>query len=228
MKNENQHLDYLISQYVDGTLDAGNKKSLEQRMVNDPDARAIYKEHRDVQDLLDDWGNRIPLIRWDDFDKKLAEKLEHVSVGGQRVSIFRRWGRPLSAAAALFVAAAVGYGWHAFSSGGVSPNQDNLAQQNVVPSVRVAVEQPGNPVEYRHREFRVEEQPQANQQVASDVTISAPGDVAATESLKDTVAYGLGSVGRSVQPSNVPSSVQAMRLDVPRKDDKDLLPPAYP
>src|SRR5580698_6096324 len=104
MKNDTQHLDYLISQYVDGCLDAASKKSLESQMVNDPSARAIYKEHRDVQDLLDDWGNRIPLIHWDEFDKKLAAKLEHETVGGQKVSIFRRWARPLSAAAALFVA----------------------------------------------------------------------------------------------------------------------------
>src|SRR4051812_24320928 len=114
MKTDTQHLDYLISQYVDGCLDTASKKSLEQRMVNDHKARDIYKQHRDVQDLLDDWGNRIPLIHWDDFDKKLAARLEHETVGGHGVSIFRRWGRPMAAAAALFVAATIGYGWHAW------------------------------------------------------------------------------------------------------------------
>ena len=38
MKTDTQHLEYLISQYVDGCLDAANKKSLEQRLLNDPSA----------------------------------------------------------------------------------------------------------------------------------------------------------------------------------------------
>src|SRR5271170_6512852 len=127
MKTDTQHLDYLISQYVDGCLDAASKKSLEQRLLNDPDARLLYKEQHDVQEILDDWGNRIPLINWDEFDQKLARRLENETVGGQRVSLFRRWGKPLSIAAALFVAASLGYGWHAWSISGKNNNANGFA-----------------------------------------------------------------------------------------------------
>ena len=53
MKPDNQHLDFLISQYVDGCLEGAGKKSVEQQMLNDPAARQLYSEHREVQDLLE-------------------------------------------------------------------------------------------------------------------------------------------------------------------------------
>src|SRR5689334_14029400 len=114
MKNDTQHLDYLISQYVVGSLDSANKKSLEQTLLSSPQARQLYKEHREVQDVLDDWGNRLPMINWDDFDQKLATRLENETVGAERPSFFRRWARPMSIAASLLVAASVGYAWHAW------------------------------------------------------------------------------------------------------------------
>src|SRR6188472_3527918 len=97
MKSDTQHLDYLISQYVDGCLDTGSRKSLEQKLVNDPTARQLYKDQRDVQDVLDDWGNRIPMINWSEFDQKLAKKLENEVIGGGKRSKFRRFARPMSA-----------------------------------------------------------------------------------------------------------------------------------
>src|ERR1044071_4953219 len=99
METDNQHLDFLISQYVDGCLEGAGKKSVEQKMLTDPAARGLYSEHRETQDLLDDWGNRIPLIHWDDFDKQLAARLEHEEVGGDRKHGWRRWMKPMAAAA---------------------------------------------------------------------------------------------------------------------------------
>src|SRR5690242_6361754 len=105
MKSDTQHLDFLISQYVDGTLEGSGRKSMEQKLLTDPEARKLYADHREVQDLLDDWGNRIPLINWEDFDQKLAGRLERETVGGNTRWLFRRWMRPVAAAAALFIAA---------------------------------------------------------------------------------------------------------------------------
>ncbi len=141
MKTDTQHLDYLLSQYVDGCLDGPNRKSLEQRLVIDPATRELYKEHREVQDVLDDWGNRIPLINWDEFDQKLAHRLETETVGGHEISIFRRWVKPLSIAAGLAVAASLGYGWHAWS----------MPNANSTPSVAIA---PGNTPSPRLRRRR--------------------------------------------------------------------------
>ena len=44
---DNQHLDFLISQYVDGTLEGSGKKSVEQKLLTDPGARCLYAEHRE-------------------------------------------------------------------------------------------------------------------------------------------------------------------------------------
>jgi len=115
VKNDNQHLDFLISQYVDGTLDAANRKLIEQQLAASPEARALLKSHRETQDVLDDYGSRIPLINWDEFDKKLATRLEHESLAEQRGKAFRHWMRPMAAAAALFIATGMGYAWHAWS-----------------------------------------------------------------------------------------------------------------
>ena len=52
MNSDTQHLDFLISQYVDGCLDGAGKKSVEQKLMTDPAARELYREHREVQDLL--------------------------------------------------------------------------------------------------------------------------------------------------------------------------------
>ena len=74
MKHDTQHLEFLISQYVDGTLEGASRKSIEQQLLTDPVAKAIYKDQRETQDVLDDWGNRLPLINWNEFDVKLAER----------------------------------------------------------------------------------------------------------------------------------------------------------
>jgi len=110
MKSDNQHLDFLVSQYVDGCLEGANKKSVEQKLLNDPAARELYAEHRDVQDFLDDWGNRIPMINWSEFDQQLDARLEKEAAEQARVSLFRRRLRPVAAAAALLFAASIGYG----------------------------------------------------------------------------------------------------------------------
>jgi hypothetical protein len=116
MAPDNQHLEFLISQYVDQTLDAPNRKLIEQQITGDPVAGRLYQEQRDVQEVLDEWGNRLPLINWDEFDRTLAQRLAHeVPSPAQPVRVMRPWGKGLATAAALFVAATLGYTWHAMT-----------------------------------------------------------------------------------------------------------------
>ncbi len=117
MTKDTQHLDFLISQYVDQTLDATTRRTIEQQIAADPIAAVLYKDHCEVQDVLEDWGNRLPMINWDEFDGVLAARLEkEVPQTGEPVSPLRRWSRVLAAAAALFVAGTIGYTWHAFTT----------------------------------------------------------------------------------------------------------------
>jgi anti-sigma factor RsiW len=160
MKTDTQHLDFLISQYVDGSLDTASRKSMEQRLLTDPESRKLYTDHREVQDLLDDWGNRIPLINWDDFDNKLASRLEKETVGGNSPWLFRRWMRPVAAAAALFLAASVGYNWHDWwgprSPGNVAAQ---VAPVDQAPVTEASIAEPVDSPRPSIARFRVDDAP---------------------------------------------------------------------
>jgi len=143
MKMDHQHLDFLISQYVDDSLDAPNRKLIEHQLTNDRNAKRLYQEHRDVQDILDDLGNRIPMINWADFDQKLASRLESEATRLKAVPTWRKWTRPLAAAAALIIAASIGYSWHAWSVGNGAPLSTGTEVTTIViPERKVLVEQP--------------------------------------------------------------------------------------
>jgi hypothetical protein len=229
MNNDNQHLDFLISQHVDGCLDAAGKKSVEQRLMTDPDARKLYQEHRDVQDVLDDWGSRIPMINWDEFDQKLAARLEKETVGveTEKGRWVRKWYKPVAAAAALFVAASLGYGWHGVSgrtnggAGGGSPQVASVEQP--VKSVTVEGGQSGR-ASLQHVTFPDSTVDLGNQNsVASgNVTVTAPGDVAAAESLKDAVMSGLSNVADgTAMRYTLPASASAMNGFEQKRAEED-------
>jgi anti-sigma factor RsiW len=235
MKTDTQHLEYLISQYVDGCLDATNKKSLEQRLLNDPSARALYKEQHDVQDVLDDWGNRIPLINWDEFDQQLGRRLENETVGGRTRSIFRRWGRPMSIAAALMVAATLGYSWHAWSAGPKNGPAFVNGQEHSheLPNRGAVVEPEVASTDGSVTKFRVDEQPNTPSALsASAVNITPPGNADAADSLKLGVGYGmtnLSDVARSdvSQPGASSGNVaQGPANSALPKKDENPIPPA--
>jgi hypothetical protein len=227
MKTDTQHLDYLFSQYVDGCVDAASRKSLEQKLVMEPKARELYQDHREVQELLDDWGNRIPLINWDEFDQKLAKRLENENVGGQRTSLFRQWLKPLSIAASLALAVSLGYGWHAWST----PTQ--------ITPINIAV----HPIAAPARPFSVEEftpgqgsiakvsidegvlsQPLAN----NDVNVTAPGNVEAADSLKESLTMSLPSLEKSANPAGSNASSVHVAEVIPQNKRDNKSNPQFP
>ncbi|MGN6368114.1 MAG: anti-sigma factor family protein [Phycisphaerae bacterium] len=235
MKTDTQHLDYLISQYVDGCLDAASRKSLEQRLLNDPEARKLYKEQHDVQEMLDDWGNRIPMINWEQFDQELGMRLENETVGGRTVNFFRRWGRPMSIAAGLMVAASLGYGWHAISTRKpmvAMPTVPHVAPQVTKPGV--AIEPLVTPSSASVARVQVDEQPgQPVSSVENSVAITPPGNMEGADSLKAGVQYGmtrLSDVAQAQAPgsSSVNVAQGPLNSSQPVNKDKDPIPPAYP
>lgn len=216
MPHDSQHLDFLISQHVDGSLDLAGRKSVEQRLLTDPDARKLYQEHREVQDVLDDLGSRIPLINWDDFDKQLAVRLETETVGATP----RRtpgWWKPAAAAAALFIAAWAGYGWHGMSASVSQPapvaNAASADTDSHVASVKID-DGRSAPIPSSAR-FRVDDSPMAlnspgNDPLASNVKVNPPSDVAAAEALRDAVMSGLSNLSNVAGIDSKPGSASAM------------------
>jgi anti-sigma-K factor RskA len=144
MTSDNQHLEFLISQYVDQTLDAPDRRLIEQRIATDPVAGRLFKDQRDIQEVLDEWGNRLPMINWDQFDRTLAARLQQeVKVESPIARNARPWGRALAMAAALVVAATLGYAWHAVNvtNPGLGQPQASVADTNS-PLHSVAVDRP--------------------------------------------------------------------------------------
>lgn len=116
MTIDTQHLEFMISQYVDGGLDAGGRRYIEQQIATDSAAGQLHKDHRDVQDVLEDWGSRLAMIDWAAFDAQLAIRLEKAlpAVGTKTSAAGHRWKwlKPVAIAAGIALAAAVGYRWH--------------------------------------------------------------------------------------------------------------------
>jgi hypothetical protein len=83
--------------------------------------------------------------------------------------------------------------------------------------------------------FRVDEQPDSHDSVAANsVNITAPGNVEASESLKEGVAYGMTNLSGAAkadlsQPGSSSVHVaQAPTSSQPRKEEAPSLPPAFP
>ncbi|HVX86635.1 MAG TPA: hypothetical protein VH253_17770 [Phycisphaerae bacterium] len=231
MQHDHQHLDFLISQHVDGSLDAAGRKSVEQRLLTDPEARKLYQEHREVQDVLDDWGSRIPMINWDDFDKKLADRLEKETVGTPA----RRtpgWWKPVAAAAALFIAAWTGYAWHTVS-GTTSQTPVAIAAphgSSNMSTASVKIDDNRSAPLASSARFRVDDSPMslaAQDSSLPSVKVTAPVDVAASEALRDAVMSGLSHLSNVANLDSKPGSASAMNgFEKPNRGSEDLAAPA--
>lgn len=205
MKMDHQHLDFLISQYVDGTLDASNRKLIEQQLSTNAEARQLYKEQRDVQDLLDDVGNRIPLIDWNKFDQTLAARLEEEVVGVQRVAMWRGWFRPLAAAAALGIAATIGYAWHAWSlPTSVGPGTVVQGNNATMPYNRAVVEEATGMAQSYTNASQVHEAPKPTEATKVAVQVDK-----ATGTGQEAANNGVAKVNKSAQPGSHNGTVSA-------------------
>jgi len=223
MKTDTQHLDYLISQYVDGCLDAASKKSLEQTLVNDPQARQLYKDQNEVQDLLDDWGNRIPLIDWDQFDKQLATRLQRETVGGRRTPLLQRWTKPLAIAASLFLAATIGYFWNDLSHSTVQPTARPvvIAPEPAKGHASVQLDDTVTPATPTFRSMTIAEPNAFVATPRAAVEITSPDDEVAATALQDVLNHSLGTTKR-------PSSITAINVTpAPKEQDKSDAPSHY-
>jgi len=198
MKADTQHLEFLISQYVDGSLDGAAKRTLEQQLAVDPAARNILKEYRDLQDVLDDYGNRIPLINWTDFDNKLAARIEKETVGSASRIFWQRWARPVAAAACLLLAASLGYSWHAYKHGSSGdPTIAGAGPATNLPAAKVVR------VDGPLADMRVATSPSIRK-----VTIETPGEVAGN------ISVAIGSPHEMAPESAIDSAMAGMGGDL--------------
>jgi len=97
-------LEFLISQYVDGTLDPEQAAGLEAVLRTDGEARAMLADHRRVTALLLD-NTALPAIRFDRLAEVIASNIDQSEA--QRVEQVYRFAFGRWAAGAAVVAACV-------------------------------------------------------------------------------------------------------------------------
>ena len=102
-------LEFLISQYVDGTLRGGQLEALEARLKLDPAARAVLAEYRALDAQLKALPK--PNVRWDALAEQISTAVAEAEAPAQsyRLADYRWANRWVAVAAAVLVAAGTAF-----------------------------------------------------------------------------------------------------------------------
>jgi len=79
-------LEFLISQYADGTLDVAEKVALEVLLAQDGAAQALLDEYRRLDGLLKT-SLPMPSLAWDTLARHISAAVAHVGDEGLRVGV---------------------------------------------------------------------------------------------------------------------------------------------
>lgn len=102
-------LEFLISQYVDGTLVGGKREALEARLKLDPGARAVLAEYRALDTQLK--ALPCPDVRWDAFADQISAAVGEAEEPAQsyRIADYRWANRWVAVAAGVLIAAGTAF-----------------------------------------------------------------------------------------------------------------------
>ena len=105
-------LEFLIIQYLDGTLAAEERAGLEARLASDAEARALMEEHRKVGAMLRQAP--VPAIRWDALARSISSAVASAPMPEveEPAHTLRMpwvgWAGKLAIAAMLLIATSIG------------------------------------------------------------------------------------------------------------------------
>ena len=107
MEMDREQLEFLISQYVDGTLSAAEVTALEQTLASDAEARAMLEDFRRLDASLKR-ETALPAINWDRLSERLSNAVAAEDDRASRVyRIGAWWGRVAVAAVVLIAVGSV-------------------------------------------------------------------------------------------------------------------------
>jgi anti-sigma factor RsiW len=99
-------MEYLISRFADNTLSEPERKKARQLIKSNPQCRRWLANHRQMQEVLDDWSSRLPMLDWKSFDAAVASRIDRrIRAGETHLLWARRW---LGAAAVAGMLALIG------------------------------------------------------------------------------------------------------------------------
>lgn len=98
-------MEYLISRYADNTLSEPERLKARQLIDSNPDCKRWLTDHQHLQEVLNDWSCRLPMLDWDAFDSAVAKKIDQkIDARDTSVVRVRQW---LGAAAVAGIVAIV-------------------------------------------------------------------------------------------------------------------------
>ena len=110
MADHHEHHDdpvYLLSQYLDGTLDPAARRELEKRLVADPALARQLAELRQVDQWVRDWGEGVPSLDFERFAEQVCQGRRQIDRQRRSRRYLLYAGAPLAAAAAVVIAVSV-------------------------------------------------------------------------------------------------------------------------
>lgn len=102
--NQREQGDFLVSQYVDGTLDATARREFEQRLASDVDLAKLVREYRAVDSAIGSWAERSPDLDWFRFEADVRRGRERIDAAGRGMPRIHGLFVPLAAAASIVFA----------------------------------------------------------------------------------------------------------------------------
>ncbi len=172
-------LEFLISQYVDGTLPPDEHAALEHRLQSDTKARQILNEFRSLNDLLRTQLPSIPDVNWDQFAAGTSRAIADEEAPAIRMRIFT-WSRLAIAASVLLV---VGIGMLINRS---APTKNNPPKLQAFAHIEGPTAEP------------------ATQPAVVQVTVGPATEVAESQYPLDNIVFGPSSVSL-IATSNEPA-----------------------
>src|SRR5277367_5197843 len=92
--------EFLLSQYLDGTLPADRRQLVEHRLSADPGAKAILEQYRKLNQIVAADSPALDAVRWD----RLAENISDAVAERNSTPIFSfRWVSSAAAIAAMLL-----------------------------------------------------------------------------------------------------------------------------
>jgi len=107
---EREQIEFLISQYHDGTLSAEQKAVVEEMLRSDPPAQALLNEFQKLDGILRDpaSGEGLPAVRWDRLAEQISGNIsDEISRRAYRIGPQMRAVIGLALAASVLIGLAI-------------------------------------------------------------------------------------------------------------------------
>jgi len=109
--------EFEISQYLDGALPAPRREALEKRLAEDPQARRLLEQYRQLDAALAA-AAPLPAVHWDRFSQHVQQAIDDEEQAQRlRISSWMRTSTRLAIAAGLLLVVGI-WAWFIGSGGG--------------------------------------------------------------------------------------------------------------